>query len=82
MTLAGRGRPTVSTLRLVLHVYEDHSFVNISKAVDLPFEPLNRRLGHRRIPLGRADFHGLSTDGVLLLVSRHLVSKLTLPDTD
>lgn len=82
MTIGRPGRPMVSSLRLVLNVYEDHTFINITKAVDLPFQPSTIRLGHHRIPLGRADFTGLCTDDVLLLIATSLVGELAPPVSD
>lgn len=66
----------VSSLHVVLHVYEAYSYATVSRVVDLPLEPSTRRLGHKRIDVGRVDFTGLTTDEVLALVGTHLL----LPD--
>lgn len=63
----------MATLRLNCHVYEDHTVIAVARVVDLPVEPSVRRLAHRIVDVGRADFTGLDTDAVLALLAREIL---------
>ena len=77
--MATRGRPAVSSLHFAVHVYEDCSYVRVSRIVDLPNVPQTGRLGGQRIDVGRATLAGYAPREVVLLIAESIVRGQSAP---
>lgn len=66
-------RAGVQALSFMVYVYDDHSVVAVTRRDFAPLRGVDLRLGHYRLPVGRAHLAGLDKDAAVHLIAAALV---------
>lgn len=59
----------VAGLTFVVSIYEDHSYVTVTRRTWMPVGSGDRGLGSARLPIGRADLHDLAAQDAVRLIA-------------